>query len=91
MGVPVVTLAGARHGSRFGVSILSNAGLAELAAPSEAEYIGIAAALAEDTTLLSELRRRLRPMMASSPLMDGPGYVRELEKAFFRIYCEIRR
>lgn len=91
MGVPVVTLAGTRHGSRFGVSLLTNVGLPELAAPSEAEYIGIAAALAEDTALLSELRGRLRPMMAASPLMDGPGYVRELEKAFFRIYCEIRR
>ena len=48
MGVPVVTLAGRRHASRVGVSLLANVGLREMIAGSVEEYVGIAAGLAGD-------------------------------------------
>ena len=55
MGVPVVSLYGDRHGSRFGLSILKNVGLEELAVDSYDEYIKRALMLASDWDLLTLL------------------------------------
>ena len=52
MGAPVVTLIGYRHGSRFGLSFLSNFGLSELAAKNKEEYVNIAVALVQNRELL---------------------------------------
>ncbi|MBP3819598.1 MAG: hypothetical protein J6H31_14995 [Butyrivibrio sp.] len=82
MGVPVVTLIGDRHGSRFGFSFLSNLGLSELAAKNKEEYVNIAVALAQDRELLIALRQNLRSMMKKSPLMDGKAYMRDLEELY---------
>ena len=82
MGVPVVSLAGTRHASRTGVSILTNCGLAHLVAQSADEYLCIAGALARDPGKLQELRAGLRGRIASSPLMNGAEVTRELEAAF---------
>ena len=82
MGVPVVTLTGDSHGTRFGCSILANLGLEDLAAADAADYVRKAAALAEDTELLAALHRNLRPMMEKSPLMDGASYVAALEAGY---------
>ena len=90
MGVPVVTLAGADHGGRFGVSLLKNIGLGELAADSTAQYVEKAAGLAGDRELLAALRRELRPLMKKSPLMDIPAYMKAIESAYRQIwenYC----
>ena len=90
MGVPVISLYGGRHGSRFGLSILSNVGLGELAVDSYDEYIKRAAALAGDWELLTILRKNLRTMMKKSPLMDAEGYVRDIEKIFVKILSDER-
>ena len=82
MGVPVVTRYGTRHGSRFGLSLLQNIGIGELAAPTVAEYIERAVMLAEDPNLVAALHARLRQMMEASPVMDGKGYTRAVEAAF---------
>lgn len=82
MGVPVVTLIGDRHGSRFGLSFLSNLGINELAAKNKAEYVSIAVALAKDRNLLIDIRKNLRSMMKKSPLMDGNAYMRDLEELY---------
>lgn len=86
MGVPVISLYGDRHGTRFGLSILSNVGLAELAIDSPDEYINRAVALASDWELLAILRKNLRGMMEKSPLMDSANYVREVQDAFIKIF-----
>lgn len=88
MGTPVITLAGTRHGTRFGLSLLENVGLGELAAQTPTEYIEKAAALASDRELLTALHRNLRPMMQRSPVMDGRGYVREVEAMYEKIWKE---
>lgn len=82
MGVPVVTLAGAAHLSRVGVSLLQNVGLADLAARSREEYVARAVELAEDLPRLETLRRTLRQRMQASPLMDGAAYARDVEGAY---------
>jgi predicted O-linked N-acetylglucosamine transferase (SPINDLY family) len=82
MGLPLVSLAGATHVSRVGVTLLSNLGLERLVAQSGEEYVEIAARLAEDTAGLAGLRSGLRTMMLRSPLTDGAAGARALEGAF---------
>ena len=93
MGVPVITLAGKTHVSRVGVSLLSNAGLPELIALDEEDYVRIAAALAADVPRLSALRAMLREKMSASPLMDAPRFARNVEAAYrgmWREWCAVR-
>ena len=81
MGVPVVSLYGDRFGSRFGLSILNNVGLYELAVDSFEEYVKRAMALANDWELLFILKKNLRTMMEKSPLMDAQLYVNDFQEA----------
>lgn len=90
MGVPVVTLAGDRHASRVGVSLLNNVGLGELIAHSPQEYVRIANALAASPGRLAGLRASLRERMSSSRLMDRRAMGAALGEAFremWRRYC----
>ena len=91
MGVPVVSRYGERHGSRFGLSILSNVGLEELAVASYDEYVNRAVMLASDWELLAILKKNLRTMMKKSPLMDSTNYLREIQDALIKILDEERR
>lgn len=86
MGIPVVSLVGTRHGSRFGYSLLQNAGLAEFIAASEDEYVEKAAFLAGDLSLLAGLRKEMRKILCNSSLMDTKQYVNEVENAYKSIW-----
>jgi protein O-GlcNAc transferase len=81
MGVPVVTLAGATHPSRMGLSILGAAGLAHWIARDEAGYVALASALAADVQALAVLRATQRDRLAASRLMDAPAFARDFEDA----------
>jgi len=70
MGVPVITLAGDRHATRVGVSLLTAASHPELVALTGADYVSIAQRLASDSAALTALRSRLRDDLARSPLLD---------------------
>ena len=85
MGVPVITKAGGTHGSRFSTSILENAGLSQLVARGDMEYVRKAVELADAPDILRRLHRDLRARMEASPLMDAKGYMKDLED----IYREI--
>ena len=85
MGVPVVSLYGGRHGTRFGLSILTTIGLEGLAVDNFNDYIKRAVGLAGDWELLAVLRKNLRGMMKRSPLMNATNYVRTVEAAFLAI------
>ena len=91
MGVPVVTLAGQRHGSRFGWSLLRNLGLGECCAVSAEEYVQKAVSLAHDGQHLIELHRELRNRMHASPLMQAETYARDVEQAYEGIYAGFLR
>ena len=90
MGVPVVSLYGDRHGTRFGLSILANVGIEELAVNSYEEYINRAVMLAGDWELLTILRKNLRGMMKKSPLMGSANYIREIQEAFTKVLSNER-
>ena len=91
MGVPVVTLAGASHGARFGASLLTNAHLPELVAQTPADYVRIAAGLASDPATLRALRRNLRTMLRHAPLTDAAGYVHDVEDVYRSIWAKFVR
>ena len=88
MGVPVVVLAGATHVSRVGVSMLTNAGLPELVAGSDNDYVEIAARLAADLPRLAALRAALRGMMRGSPNTNGLSCARSLENAYREMWAK---
>ena len=92
MGVPVVTLRGRTHGARFGASILTAAGLPELIAENEMEYVKIALGLARHPEHLALNRQRLRPHLEQSALMDGKRYMRGVERVYrelWRMFCKL--
>lgn len=86
MGLPVVTMAGSRHGARFGAGLLHNVGLSELAADCAQAYVECAVALGTDMELLAALHAAIPRMMRASPLMDGTGYVRAVEAAYKTVW-----
>lgn len=93
-GVPVVTLAGNSAMSRCGVTILAAVGLPELVATSAAEYVAVAARLAEDPARLATLRAGLRDRYRASPLYAAERFTRRLEEAYdamWREYCDRAR
>lgn len=85
MGVPTVTLAGDRHAARVGASILSRVGHPELVAHDAAEYVAIAARLAEDLPALATLRAELRGDLLGSTLTDAARFAREMETALMAV------
>lgn len=91
MGLPVVTMAGTRHGARFGASLLHNAGLSELVTDTPEAYAACAVGIASDPQLLTALHTAIPQMMRASPLMDAHRYVRAMEAAYEMIwerYCD---
>jgi predicted O-linked N-acetylglucosamine transferase (SPINDLY family) len=88
MGVPAVTLAGDRHVSTVGVSLLSAVGLPELVAHTPEQYVEVAARLASDLPALAAVRSTLRERTAASPLCDPARVARALEAAYRRMWEE---
>ncbi|HEY3179793.1 MAG TPA: tetratricopeptide repeat protein [Casimicrobiaceae bacterium] len=71
MGVPVVALLGDSMISRQSAALLMSAGLAHWVARTADEWLAIVSELALQSPNLAEIRRSLRPIVASSPLVDG--------------------
>jgi predicted O-linked N-acetylglucosamine transferase (SPINDLY family) len=93
MGVPVVTLGGAAHAGRVGVSLLTQVGRTAWIADTRDAYVAIAAALAADRSALAAERATLRETVRASGLTDGPGFTRALERfyrAAWRGFCQGR-
>jgi predicted O-linked N-acetylglucosamine transferase (SPINDLY family) len=86
MGVPVVALAGDSAVGRGAFSILSNLGLANLAAADVGSYVEIAVDLACDRMRLAGLRAGLRGRMRKSPLLDAPRFARNVEAVYRRLW-----
>jgi predicted O-linked N-acetylglucosamine transferase (SPINDLY family) len=87
MGLPVVTLAGETFASRVATSLVSAAGMPELAAKSVDEYLRLAAGLARDAHAREALRGRLIEARKHAPLFDTAATVRAIE----RLYAEMWR
>ncbi len=90
MGVPVVSRSGRSAASRSGISLLTNAGLAQHVASSWEGYIDVALGLAADLPALAQLRAGLRERLRASPLLDAAGFTRDLEALYrdaWRNWC----
>ena len=92
MGVPVVTLVGNSHAHNVGSSLLSAVqGHSWLIAQNPEEYKRIAIELANNIPKLSNVRANLRTAMLTSPLCDGPLFVKNLESSYrtmWKKYCD---
>ena len=94
MGVPVISLRGKSHGSKFGESILTAADLHELIAKSPMDYIKKAVHMGNRKELISGYHSGLREHLLKSPLMDAKKYMSELEKyyrAMWKKFCQQKR
>lgn len=80
MGVPTITLPTERFAGRHSLSHLRNAGLGNCVANTPAEYVRLAADLANDLPQLAALRARLRQQLEESPLCNGPLFARDFEQ-----------
>ena len=81
MGRPVVTLAGDRHVSRVGASLLTAVGQADCVAATEDEFVERARALVVDRPALAARSARLRDDLRASPLLDAAGQGRAFAQA----------
>jgi len=86
MGVPVITLAGAHPGQRFGASFLSAAGFPELVADDTDSYVAKAITLAGDKASLSQMRINMRQRMANSNLCDALAITRDIEATYRKMW-----
>jgi len=84
MGLPVIALMGVagRHAARVSASLLRSAGLNELVAASEDEYVRIAARLAADHDMLARLRSGMRARLLGSPLMNARSAALAVERVY---------
>jgi len=87
MGVPVISLIGDAFYERLSYSILSNAGVGDLATGDRRQYVEIAVALASDRARRDELRRSLRERMRTGPLGDTEGFSRD----FYEMVAKVAR
>ena len=86
MGVPIVSLGGASHVARVGVSLLTHAGLPNWIATSRSDYVRIAVQNANSVQVLKALRPELRSQMLASELSDPKRFTSHLESCYRRIW-----
>jgi predicted O-linked N-acetylglucosamine transferase (SPINDLY family) len=88
VGVPVVTLAGIRHGERLGNALLRRFGVPDTIAGSDGEYVEFVRRLAEDQAWSTTLRARIRDGVATSRVWDSQARARDLETAILAMLDE---
>ena len=87
MGVPVITLRGRTHGSRFGASILKNAGVRELVVENDLNYVRRAVQIGTSPELIGAYHSGLRANLLKSDLMNAKQYMEELETSYRCAWC----
>lgn len=84
-GVPVVAFHGDRWASRTSASILHAAGLSDLVAKDQEDYISVATEWAQNAERLLILRRTMRAQLAASSVCDAQGFARHMEKLYLAV------
>jgi len=85
-GLPVLTLSGETFASRVAGSLLTAVGMPELIVGSMQEYEKLALELAREPVRLAALRGGLARARDTAPLFETPGYVRNLETAYEKMW-----
>jgi len=89
MGIPVIVLAGNKHASRVGHSLVTQVSYPELSAQNTDQYIAIASELANDRNRLRQFNNDLRPRMQASSLCDHIGFTNKLEAAYKTMWTKL--
>ncbi len=84
-GVPVISLYGKRHNSRFGADILRLAGLTELICNNTKDYVKLAISIANDIESFNKLKKTLQERLIKSKLLDNKFFIAELEYFYKRL------
>ncbi|OGV31590.1 MAG: hypothetical protein A2020_15150 [Lentisphaerae bacterium GWF2_45_14] len=82
MGVPVITLKGDRYSENMGSSLLKALHLNAFISENINEYIAKAVNLAKSHDFLIDIRKSIRPLMASSSLCDSVSFTAALEEKY---------
>jgi predicted O-linked N-acetylglucosamine transferase (SPINDLY family) len=80
LGTPVVGIPGERSIARGCYSILSSLRAPELIAADPEAWLALNVRLAREPAWRATLHRSLRERLETSPLMDAPGFTRDLER-----------
>lgn len=86
-GVPVLTAPGATFATRVAASLLTAAGLGELAVPTPEDYVTTAIALGHDRSRTCALRDKLRQARDMAPFFRTDHLIRDLETAYDAMYA----
>ncbi|WP_161981621.1 tetratricopeptide repeat protein [Aurantiacibacter suaedae] len=81
-GLPVLTMAGRQFLSRVAASLVTAAGVPDLATSDAAEYEAKALELATDAEAMAQIRQQLAAGRTQAPLFRSAPYARQLEAAF---------
>jgi predicted O-linked N-acetylglucosamine transferase (SPINDLY family) len=90
-GLPVLTLAGDAFAARVAASLLNAVGLPELITHSIGQYEELALRLAENATLLMDIRSRLARARTTCSLFDTDRFRRHIESAFLTMWKRYQR
>ena len=82
VGLPVVTLKGQSFASRVASSLLNSLDLNELITNSDNEYKKLAIKIAENLSLLQEIKKKINNNISNKPLFDAKLFTQHLEKAY---------
>ena len=87
MGVPLVTLEGARPVERQTAALLRRLDLTRLVAKDIDGYVAIVRGLSEDAAARADIRSGLRRRMLASSLCDEVGFARAMEATYRRLWA----
>ena len=91
VGVPVITLKGQSFASRVASSLLNSLDLNDLITYDETEYKKLAIKLAENNSLLQEIKRKINSNISTKPLFDTKLFTQHLEKAYLTAIQRLKK
>jgi predicted O-linked N-acetylglucosamine transferase (SPINDLY family) len=85
-GVPVLTVPGSTFASRVAASLVTAVGLPDLACASEADYVELATALANEPDTLRGIKAHLDANRRQLPLFDAERLARDMDALLTRMH-----
>ncbi|MGI2034707.1 glycosyl transferase [Rhizobium panacihumi] len=90
-GLPILTMPGKSFAARFCGSIITAAGIPEMACATPEDYVTRAIGYFDDRTALAKVRISLQQQREPSVLRDIPALARRLEELFWQMQDEAER